>query len=91
MNLIVFLLLDAKAASVKPNMSEKDLVFLAEEVFNLKAQKVSPLPSYEDQNFLIQGATESEQFVLKISNSEEESGWLPMLSCFCCCLHPPFV
>jgi len=53
-----------------PNFSERDAVKIVREKFDLVAT-VRQLPSYHDQNFLVKEKT-GKQFVLKITNAEEQ-------------------
>ncbi|XP_066492345.1 hydroxylysine kinase [Tiliqua scincoides] len=60
----------------KPAFSEKQAVELVEKRFGLKVSELKPLPSYVDQNFHVcvlqfEDGDHKEDFVLKITNSEE--------------------
>ncbi|XP_021262543.1 hydroxylysine kinase [Numida meleagris] len=63
-------------ALTKPAFGEEEVAELVDRVFGLKAVWVSPLPSYDDQNFHVRvssgGEAEgAEEYVLKITNSED--------------------
>jgi 4-aminobutyrate aminotransferase-like enzyme/Ser/Thr protein kinase RdoA (MazF antagonist) len=53
-----------------PRFTVEEAVRIAEELFGVRAT-AEPLPSERDQNFLLRAAS-GEQFVLKLSNSEEQ-------------------
>lgn len=61
----------------KPAFSQKEAAELVERVFGLKASKLKPLPSYNDQNFHVcvsesEGKGENAQeYVLKMINCED--------------------
>ncbi|XP_069758943.1 hydroxylysine kinase-like [Narcine bancroftii] len=64
-----------KAASIKPSVSEAQVVELVGRLYGLKVSKVQPLPSYMDQNFHVlvsetqASGDPSESYVLKVLNT----------------------
>lgn len=56
----------------KPALGEREAAELVGRVFGLKVSWISPLPSYDDQNFHVRvAAAGAEDYVLKITNSED--------------------
>uniref|UniRef100_A0A8C3VBI8 Hydroxylysine kinase n=1 Tax=Catharus ustulatus TaxID=91951 RepID=A0A8C3VBI8_CATUS len=56
----------------KPALGEGEAAELVGRVFGLKVSWISPLPSYDDQNFHVRvAAAGAEDYVLKITNSED--------------------
>ncbi|XP_020831662.1 hydroxylysine kinase isoform X3 [Phascolarctos cinereus] len=61
---------------IKPALSELQASELVESVFGLKVTKIQPLPSYDDQNFLVHVPRAPEtsgdplKYVLKVNNTE---------------------
>ncbi|XP_010894279.2 hydroxylysine kinase [Esox lucius] len=58
------------AANSKPNLSHAQVSELVKRLFGLTPSQISPLPSYDDQNFCV-SVSEGGQYVLKVLNSTD--------------------
>ncbi|KAM3602463.1 uncharacterized protein V6R79_004644 [Siganus canaliculatus] len=54
----------------KPNLSQSQVSEIVKRLFKVTPCKISPLPSYDDQNFHVK-TTEGAEYVMKILNAED--------------------